>query len=98
MDEQKVQILNCSSCGAQLKIDDFQETVTCEYCDTTFSVAELLNESDELRIEKNKNRAYVEVESEYTQTDADITSAICVQEEEIQLYQIHTGSNRRKCS
>lgn len=62
MDEQKVQTLNCSSCGAQLKIDDFQETVTCEYCDTTFSVAELLNESDELRIEKNKNRAYVEVE------------------------------------
>lgn len=62
MDEQKVQTLNCSSCGAQLKVDDFQETVTCEYCDTTFSVAELLNESDELRIEKNKNRAYVEVE------------------------------------
>lgn len=62
MDEQKVQTLNCSSCGAQLKIDNFQETVTCEYCDTSFSVAELLNESDELRIEKNKNRAYVEVE------------------------------------
>ncbi len=62
MDEQKVQTLNCSSCGAQLKIGDFQETVTCEYCDTSFSVAELLNESDALRIEKNKNRAYVEVE------------------------------------
>lgn len=62
MDERKVQILNCSSCGAQLKIDDFQETVTCEYCDTSFSVADLLNESDALRIEKNKNRAYVEVE------------------------------------
>ena len=62
MKNEQIQVLNCSSCGAQLKIDSFQETVICEYCDSSFSVSELLNESEALRIEKSKNLAYIEIE------------------------------------
>lgn|GEM_PF-1273931 len=82
MDELKIQTLNCYSCGAQLKIYEFQETVTCEYCDTSFSVAELLNESEELRIEKNKNRAYIEVEKGKREAESEYLKHKIEQEKE----------------
>lgn len=62
MENHRFHVLNCSSCGAQLKFDLFQETVTCEYCDSSFSVADMLNESEELRLEKNKLLATLEIE------------------------------------
>ncbi len=44
----------CSNCRGQLKIDQEQEFVVCPYCDTQYSVSDLLNESDDVKIEKIK--------------------------------------------
>ena len=42
----------CSGCGGQIEIDPAQKTVECPYCGTHYSVADLLGESDAVRIEK----------------------------------------------
>ena len=54
----------CSNCGGQLEVNGLQETVECPFCGTSYSVADLLDESDAVRIEKIKSQTYKEVEAD----------------------------------
>ena len=40
----------CANCGGQLEIDATQETIECPYCGTDYSVSDLLNDSDAVKI------------------------------------------------
>lgn len=44
----------CSNCGGQLEFRSDQEFVECPYCGTRYHVSTLLDESDEVRLEKIK--------------------------------------------
>lgn len=54
----------CANCGGQLEIDATQETIECPYCGTDYSVSDLLNDSDAVRIEKIKQQTYKEIEAD----------------------------------
>lgn len=54
----------CSRCNGQIDVDITLDTVECPYCGTNYSVSELLDESDEIIIEKIKSKTYKEVEQE----------------------------------
>ena len=54
----------CSNCGGQLEVNGLQETVECPFCGTSYSVSDLLDESDAVRIEKIKSQTYKEVEAD----------------------------------
>ncbi len=54
--------VTCTNCGGQLLLDDDQSTVTCEYCGSQFLVSDLLDESDEIQLEKLRQRAAREKE------------------------------------
>lgn len=47
----------CSNCGGQLEVNELEESVSCPFCGTNYSVSEVLNESDAIRIEKIKLNA-----------------------------------------
>ena len=70
-DKTKSLSLDCVNCGGKLKIDGSQEIVTCEYCGTSYSVADLLDESDSVRIEKIKYQTYKAVENGKQQLEAE---------------------------
>ena len=58
----KIVSVNCKACGAPITVDSSEETVRCAYCDAVNNVAELLNQTDEVQIEKIKAKAFKEVE------------------------------------
>ena len=58
----KIVSVNCKACGAPITVDSSEETVRCSYCDAVNNVAELLNQTDEVQIEKIKAKAFKEVE------------------------------------
>lgn len=64
-------IFKCKMCGGQLQFDEQQEFVECSYCGTNFSTADLLNESDAVRIEKIKSHTYKEVETAKIELEAE---------------------------
>lgn len=66
MSKEKIQAQStiCSNCGGQLEVNGLQETVECPFCGTSYSVADLLDESDAVRIEKIKSQTYKEVEAD----------------------------------
>ena len=41
----KLNELKCKNCGATLKVEGNVDTVTCKYCQTTFSVEDSYNEA-----------------------------------------------------
>ena len=63
-DKKKTTYFNCTACGGGLDFGENQETVKCPYCGTVHNVSELLNDSDSVKIEKIKSKAYKDVESE----------------------------------
>lgn len=52
----------CANCGWQLEIDATQETIECPYCGTDYSVSDLLNDSDAVKIEKIKSKTQKDIE------------------------------------
>lgn len=50
--------LHCKNCGSVLEIDEDREIFCCPYCGSK----ELLNESDEVKKERIRFKAYKEVE------------------------------------
>lgn len=42
--------LNCGNCGGVLEIDPEKPTVECSFCGSRFSVSDLLNESEQLKL------------------------------------------------
>ena len=52
----------CANCGGQLEIDAIQETIECPYCGTDYSVSDLLNDSDAVKIEKIKSKTQKDIE------------------------------------
>lgn len=61
----------CSNCGGQLEIDTSKENVECPYCGTKYPVADLLGDSDAVRIERIKSQAYKDVESGKRQIESE---------------------------
>lgn len=45
-------ILSCSNCGGHLDVDDTKRIVKCPFCGTYHSVADLLRDSEEVKIER----------------------------------------------
>ena len=66
MSKEKIQAQStiCSNCGGQLEVNGLQDTVECPFCGTSYSVSDLLDESDAVRIEKIKSQTYKEVEAD----------------------------------
>lgn len=56
MGKKDTRSLTCAHCLAPLEFDASDEIVQCSFCGSTYSVADLLNESDRVRIEKIKNK------------------------------------------
>ena len=54
----------CKNCGGQLEIEHNKEYVECPYCGTTYSVSDLLGESEATRIERIKSNTIKEVETQ----------------------------------
>ncbi len=52
----------CESCGGQIDINTMQEVVVCPYCENKYVISELLDESENIRIEKIRVQAYKEME------------------------------------
>ena len=63
-EKKKTTSFNCTACGGGLDYNENQETVKCPYCGTVHNVSELLNDSDSVKIEKIKSKAYRDVETE----------------------------------
>lgn len=56
MAKEATRSLTCAHCCAPLEFNESDEIVKCAFCNSTYSVADLLNESDSVRIEKIKNK------------------------------------------
>ena len=56
MKKDSTRSLVCEHCCAPLEFDESDEIVKCAFCNSTYSVADLLNESDSVRIEKIKSK------------------------------------------
>lgn len=56
MAKETTRSLTCAHCCAPLEFDESDEIVKCSFCNSTYSVADLLNESDSVRIEKIKTK------------------------------------------
>ncbi|MBR4727414.1 MAG: hypothetical protein IK080_05930 [Clostridia bacterium] len=52
----RVEAIVCPQCGAKLTIDENQNQTICEYCDAVFSNADLLGESDVVRMERMRQK------------------------------------------
>ena len=61
----------CKSCGAKLNIDPSQVMAICDYCGSSMLVSELINESDDVKIQKIKSQAYKDVEMGKQQLEAE---------------------------
>lgn len=61
----------CKSCGAKLNVDVSQVMAICDHCGNSVLVSELLNESDEVKIQKIKSQAYKDVEMGKQQLEAE---------------------------
>lgn len=61
----------CSNCGGQMNINTMEEKVECPYCGTNFIVSQLLEESDEVKIEKIKLNSQREIEQEKLKHEAE---------------------------
>ena len=61
----------CKSCGANLNIDPSQVMAICDYCGSSMLVSELINESDDVKIQKIKSQAYKDVEMGKQQLEAE---------------------------
>lgn len=48
--------LTCTNCNAPLMVNPSAETVTCSYCGTSYSVADLLDETEAIRLEKLRQK------------------------------------------
>ena len=64
METTKNKSVVCSNCGGQIDVNTLDENVECPYCGTKYSVSDLLNESDAVRIEKIKTNAQQKMEKE----------------------------------
>jgi uncharacterized Zn finger protein (UPF0148 family) len=51
----------CTHCGGIIELDEGKEYVSCPYCGTNFAVADLLEESDAVRIARIKSEAEKEI-------------------------------------
>lgn len=67
----KVLHLKCSSCGGSMSVDADRPVLTCPYC----GAADLLNESDDVTIQRVKSKAYRDVQLGQQQTAKDIELA-----------------------
>lgn len=61
----------CSTCGGQLEIDTTKEYTECPYCGTKYSVSYLLGDTEAVRVEKIKSRAYQDVEKGKREIEAE---------------------------
>lgn len=61
----------CKSCGAKLNVDPSQVMAICDYCGSSMLVSELINESDDVKIQKIKSQAYKDVEMGKQQLEAE---------------------------
>ena len=61
--------IKCTSCGAPLIVDANKEVVQCEYCSTSYKVATLLNESEELRAYRISKNTEAEIEKHRIKLD-----------------------------
>lgn len=95
MNNKKEMSVVCSNCGAQLSVDGQQEIVKCRYCGSSFSTADLLDESDRVRIEKIKSQAYKDVEMGKMQVERERMSQAMetekMRQEEARLNQFKKG-------
>lgn len=95
MNNKKEMSVVCSNCGAQLSVDGQQEIVKCRYCGSSFSTADLLDESDAVRIEKIKSQAYKDVEMGKMQVERERMSQAMetekMRQEEARLNQFKKG-------
>lgn len=95
MSNKKAMSVVCSNCGAQITVDSQQETVSCHYCGTSFSVADLLDESDAVRCEKIKAQTYKDIEMSKIQVERERMSQKIdrekIQQEEERINQFKRG-------
>lgn len=54
--------VKCPNCGATLEVDPEQKTVECPYCDSVLQVDQLLGKNIDAETEREKTRAYRDVE------------------------------------
>ena len=52
----------CPNCGGTLSVDESDETLVCQFCGAVHQVADLLDESDEVRAQRIRSDAYKDVE------------------------------------
>lgn len=61
--------IKCASCGAPLVIDSSNDVVMCEYCGSVYRVADLLNESEQLRMLKFTAKQQKEIEEKHIERE-----------------------------
>ena len=59
----KTQLI-CRQCGAPLDVNEGDTYVRCRYCNTSYCVEELLEDSDEVKIQKIRADSYEKIESQ----------------------------------
>lgn len=64
MEKTKNTSVVCQNCGGQIDVNALDETVECPFCGASYSVSNLLNESDAVRIEKIRTNAQQKIEQE----------------------------------
>lgn len=84
----------CKSCGAKLNVDVSQVMAICDHCGNSALVSELLNESDEVKIQKIKSQAYKDVELGKQQLAAEKIKSEAVKEK--QQAETNTGEKFKK--
>lgn len=67
----KIIHLKCRSCGGSMSVDADRPVLTCPYC----GASDLINESDDVTIQRVKSKAYRDVELGQQQTTKDIELA-----------------------
>ena len=64
MEKTKNTSVVCQNCGGQIDVNALEETVECPFCGASYSVSNLLNESDAVKIEKIRTNAQQKIEQE----------------------------------
>ena len=84
MSTENILSISCPNCGAQLNVNKQQEIVICQYCGTNCSMADLLRESDAVRIEKIKSQAYKDIEMSKLQVEKEHIQQVMENENKMQ--------------
>lgn len=84
MSAQNTLSVSCPNCGAQLNVDKQQEIIVCQYCGANCSMADLLNESDAVRVEKIKSHTYKDIEMSKLQAERERIQQVMENENKIQ--------------